>query len=698
MKGFTSRKMPDQNERKPLIDIQAIDSKDKAQKAIEQLRKALRYHNYRYYVLDDPTVSDSEYDKLMQQLQSLEEEYPELQDPNSPTQRVSGEVQEELGTVTHPKPMLSLKAVYNDSEVLNFDETCKKSLDDKYVEYVAEPKYDGLSIELIYENGNLTSAATRGDGYTGEDVLGNIKTIREIPMQLRSEEISYPRMIAFRGEVYMRIDEFNLLNKQREKEGEEPFANPRNAAAGSLRQLDSRITAKRPLHVFLYEILDCEGCSFSSHWEELIAFKSWGLKVNLQDSRRCKNIEEALAYYAEMTEKRDELPYEIDGVVFKINDLATREKLGFRQRDPRWAIAYKFKPRQGTTKLENIIVQVGRTGKLTPVAILKPIRIGGVEVSRASLHNQSEIERKDIRIGDTVLVERAGDVIPYVVKPIKDDRDGSEVKFIMTHRCPVCHSEVLMSEDNKTARCTNINCPAQVRERIIHFTQKAAMNIQGLGDKKVRQLMDANIITSISSIFYLKKDDVEKLEGFGKKSAQNLVDEIEKSKVQTVTRFIFALGIPNVGEHLARVLAENYQTLSDIKKASKEELLSIYEIGPEVADSIIKFFSQDENLLQIERLKEAGLTLENPVYKIGEKKLPLDGLKFVFTGTLQKWPRSEAQKMVEDLGALATSSVSKETDYVVAGENPGSKIIKAQKNNVTILNEEEFKTFIQQKK
>ncbi len=690
--------MPDQNERKPLIDIQAIDSKDKAQKAIEQLRKALRYHNYRYYVLDDPTVSDSEYDKLMQQLQSLEEEYPELQDPNSPTQRVSGEVQEELGTVTHPKPMLSLKAVYNDSEVLNFDETCKKSLDDKYVEYVAEPKYDGLSIELIYENGNLTSAATRGDGYTGEDVLGNIKTIREIPMQLRSEEISYPRMIAFRGEVYMRIDEFNLLNKQREKEGEEPFANPRNAAAGSLRQLDSRITAKRPLHVFLYEILDCEGCSFSSHWEELIAFKSWGLKVNLQDSRRCKNIEEALAYYAEMTEKRDELPYEIDGVVFKINDLATREKLGFRQRDPRWAIAYKFKPRQGTTKLENIIVQVGRTGKLTPVAILKPIRIGGVEVSRASLHNQSEIERKDIRIGDTVLVERAGDVIPYVVKPIKDDRDGSEVKFIMTHRCPVCHSEVLMSEDNKTARCTNINCPAQVRERIIHFTQKAAMNIQGLGDKKVRQLMDANIITSISSIFYLKKDDVEKLEGFGKKSAQNLVDEIEKSKVQTVTRFIFALGIPNVGEHLARVLAENYQTLSDIKKASKEELLSIYEIGPEVADSIIKFFSQDENLLQIERLKEAGLTLENPVYKIGEKKLPLDGLKFVFTGTLQKWPRSEAQKMVEDLGALATSSVSKETDYVVAGENPGSKIIKAQKNNVTILNEEEFKTFIQQKK
>jgi DNA ligase (NAD+) len=689
--------MPEQNERKPLIDIKTIDSKDEAQEAIEQLRKALRYHNYRYYVLDDPTVSDSEYDKLMQQLQALEEKYPDLQDPNSPTQRVSGEVQEELGTVTHPKPMLSLKAVYNDSEVLNFDETCKKSLDEEHVEYVAEPKYDGLSIELIYENGNLISAATRGDGYIGEDVLGNIKTIKEIPMQLRSEEISYPGMIAFRGEVYMRLDEFNLLNKQREKKGEDPFANPRNAAAGSLRQLDSRITAKRPLHVFLYEILDCEGCSFSSHWEELLAFKSWGLMVNLQESRRCKNIKEALAYYAEMTKKRDELPYEIDGVVFKINNLVAREKLGFRQRDPRWAIAYKFKPRQGTTKLEDIIVQVGRTGRLTPVAILKPVRIGGVEVSRASLHNQSEIERKDIQIGDTVLVERAGDVIPYVVKPIKDDRDGSEKEFIMPDRCPVCHSEVFMGEDKKTARCTNISCPAQVQERIIHFTQKAAMNIHGLGDKKVRQLMDAHIITSISSIYYLKKGDVEKLEGFGKKSAQNLVDEIEKSKDQTLPKFIFALGIPNVGEHLARVLAENYQTLSDIQHASYDKLISIYEIGHEVAESITKFFSQDENMLQIQRLKEAGLKLENLVYKIGEKKLPLDGLKFVFTGTLHNWTRSEAQKMVEDLGAQATSSVSNETDYVVAGENPGSKVNKAQKNNVTILNEEEFKTFIQQR-
>ena len=688
--------MPDRNEIMPLIDLNKIDSKGTARQAVEQLRKALRHHNYRYYVLDDPVISDAEYDELMQKLQVLEQKYPELQDPNSPTQRVSGEVKEELGTVTHPKPMLSLKAVYNDSEVLNFDETCKKSLEKKNVEYVAEPKYDGLSIELIYENGNLTTAATRGDGYTGEDVLGNIKTIREIPLKLRSEQIPIPSKIAIRGEVYIRKDEFNILNMQREKEGEDQFANPRNAAAGSLRQLDSKITAKRPLHIFLYEILLCEDCSFKTHWDELIAFKEWGLKVNLHESYKCKDIKEALNCYNKMGEKRDDLPYEIDGVVFKVNNLADREKLGFRQRDPRWAIAYKFKPRQGTTKLENIIVQVGRTGRLTPVAILEPVRIGGVEVSRASLHNQSEIERKDIRIGDTVLVERAGDVIPYVVKPIKENRTGDEKIFIMPDRCPVCNSSVLMSEDKKTARCTNINCPAQVRERIIHFTQKAAMNIQGLGAKKVRQLMDAHIITSISSIFELKKDDVISLERFGEKSAQNLIDEIEKSKDQTLHRFLFALGIPLVGEHLARVLAEHFQTLTDIRNATKEDLLSIFEIGPEVADSITTFFSQDENLLQIEKLKEVGLTLENPVYKIGEKKLPLDGLKFVFTGTLHEWTRSEAQKLIEDLGAQATSSVSKETNYVVAGENPGSKLEKARKNNVTILNEEEFKNLLEE--
>ena len=687
--------MPDKNFIKPIIDIQKIGSSSAAEEAIEKLRKALWYHEYRYYALDDPIISDAEYDELMQQLETLENKYPNLIIPSSPTQRVGGQVNEELGTVTHPKPMLSLKAVYNDEEVLNFDDSCKKILNELSVEYVAEPKYDGLSVELIYEKGLLTTAATRGDGYTGEDILANIKTIKEIPLQLRHDEIPIPRMIAIRGEVYMRLDEFNALNTRREKDGEDPFANPRNAAAGSLRQLDPRITAQRPLHVFLYEILDCDGCTFSTHWEELLAFKAWGLKVNLAESRQCRSINEALKCYAEMTEKRDNLPYEIDGVVFKVDSLSERDKLGYRERDPRWAVAYKFKPRQATTKLIDIIVQVGRTGKLTPVAILEPVRISGVEVSRASLHNQSEIERKDIRIGDTVLVERAGDVIPYVVKPIKEDRTGNENIFVMPDRCPVCGSSVFMSEDKKTARCTNIICPAQIRERIIHFTQKSAMNIQGLGDKKVQQLLDAQVINSISSIYYLSKDDVINLDGFADKSAQNLIDEIEKSKTQTLPKFIFALGIPNVGEHLARVLAQNFKTFSDIRNATRDQLLSIFEIGPEVADSIIAFFSQDQNLLQIERLKDAGLTLQNPVYKTGEHALPLEGLKFVFTGTLHNWTRSEAQKLVEDLGAHATSSVSKDTNYVVAGENAGSKLNKARQHKVSILNEEEFKKFIE---
>lgn len=678
----------------PEIDINGITTENNAAKAVEKLRDALRYHNYRYYVLDDPVISDAEYDMLMLTLQQLEEKFPSLKDSNSPTQRVGGEVKEELGTVTHPKPMLSLKAVYNDDEVINFDETCQKELQERQVGYVAEPKYDGLSIDLIYEEGILTTAATRGDGYTGEDVLNNIKTIHEIPLKLRSEKESVPSKIAVRGEVYMRIDEFNEFNKQREKNGEEPFANPRNAAAGSLRQLDSKITAKRPLHAFLYEVLDCEGCECTNHWQELMAFNEWGLKVNLAQSRECKNIDEILSYYRDMEKKRESLPYEIDGVVFKVNNLEDRQKLGVRQRDPRWAIAYKFKPRQATTTLKDILVQVGRTGKLTPVAVLTPVQIGGVEVKRASLHNQSEIEKKDIRIGDTVLVERAGDVIPYVVKPIKDDRDGSEKAFEMPEHCPICHSNVIMSEDKKTTRCTNINCPAQVRERIVHFTQKAAMNIKGLGKKRVIQLMDAGLIKSISSIYDLTKQDIAQLDGYGDKSADNLVEEIEKSKEQTLQRFMYALGIPLIGEHLAQVLAENYSTLEDIAHTSQETLQHIYEIGPEVAESLTVFFSQRENIEQIGKILDAGVTLTNPSFRTDERTLPLEGKKFVFTGALEKWSRSEAQKLIEKLGARATSSVSKETDYVVAGKDPGSKLEKARKNNVRILSEEEFTKLI----
>ncbi|MBS3741730.1 MAG: NAD-dependent DNA ligase LigA [Candidatus Cloacimonetes bacterium] len=687
--------MAESNQKNLDIDLEKITSEEEAKKAVAKLTKAIRYHNYRYYVMDDPVISDAEYDKLMRQLQKLEQEYPDLQDPNSPTQRVGGEVKEELGTVKHPTPLLSLKAAYKKEEIINFSETCQKELNNNKIEYVAEPKYDGLSIELIYEDGNLTTAATRGDGNTGENVLSNVKTIAEIPLKLRSEKNESPAKLVVRGEVFMLKDEFNDFNKKREGKGEDPFANPRNAAAGSLRQLDPKTTAERPLHVFIYEVLLCNGCDFENHWQELKAFEDYGLKVNMTQSQKCDDIHEALRYYDEMAEKRDELPYEIDGIVIKVNDLKDRDKMGVRQRDPRWAIAYKFKPRQGTTNLENIKVQVGRTGKLTPVAKLEPLNIGGVQVSRASLHNQSEVEKKDIRIGDTVLVERAGDVIPYVVKPIKDERDGSEKKFHMPDKCPVCNSEVVMSEDKKTTRCPNINCRAQVRERIIHFTQKAAMNIQGLGKRRVIQLMNANLIDSISSIYDLEKDEIADLERYGDKSAQNLIDEIENSKEQTLQRFIYALGIPLIGEHLAQVLAQNYKTLEDIKNADKEELEQIHEIGPEVADSITVFFSQEDNLEQINKILDAGVELQNPAYREKDKKLPLEGKKFVFTGAMDEWTRAEAKKLVEDLGGRATSSVSGETDYLVAGENPGSKLEKAKQNNVEILNEKDFKNLLE---
>jgi len=690
--------MAETKQKKPDIDLRKIFSKEEAKEAVSKLTEALRYHNYRYYVMDDPVISDAEYDKLMQQLQKLEQKYPDLQDLNSPTQRVGGEVKDELGTVEHPEPLLSLKAAYKDNEILNFAETCQKELNREDVEYIAEPKYDGLSIELIYEEGKLTTAATRGDAYTGEDVLNNVKTIAEIPLKLRTEKTQPPKKLVIRGEVYMRKDEFNDFNKKREEEGEDPFANPRNAAAGSLRQLDSRLTAKRPLHAFVYEVLQCEDCNFVNHWQELQAFKDLGLKVNLEQSQKCDDIKEALRYYDEMAKKRDDLPYEIDGVVIKVNNLEDREKMGVRQRDPRWAIAYKFKPRQGTTKLKEINVQVGRTGKLTPVAKLEPLNIGGVQVSRASLHNMSEVEKKDIRIGDTVLVERAGDVIPYVVKPIKDERDGSEKKFHMPDKCPVCNSEVIMSDDKKTTRCPNINCRAQVRERIIHFTQKAAMNIQGLGKRRVIQLMNADLINSISSIYDLEKDEVAQLERYGDKSAQNLIDEIENSKEQTLQRFIYALGIPLIGEHLAQVLAQNYKSLEDIKNADKEELEQIHEIGPEVADSITVFFSQSDNLEQINKILDAGVELKNPAYREKEEELPLEGKKFVFTGALEEWTRAEAKKLVEDLGGRVTSIVSGETDYLVAGKDTGSKLDKAKKNDVTILKEAEFKELIDSKK
>lgn len=679
--------------KKPDIDVEKIESKENAKDTIEELRDAARYHNYRYYVLDDPVISDKEYDKLMKDLQKLEDKFPELQSPDSPTQHVGGEPREEMGVVKHPFPMLSLKAVYEEDEVRNFDKNCREKVDARKLKYVAEPKYDGLAVELIYEDGKLKVASTRGDGEKGEDITENIKTIKEVPLKLLElEGEKAPGRLVVRGEVYIRIDEFKELNDSLEESDKKTFANPRNAAAGSLRQLNPKITAERPLKIFLYESPECDSREFQTHWEIIESLPKWGLKVNEEHLKLCDNIDQAIEYHKKMAEKRDDMPYEIDGVVFKVNDLEQRSELGVRSRDPRWATAYKFEPRRDTTQLKDIEVQVGRTGKLTPVAILEPVHIGGVEVRRASLHNQSEIEKKDVRIGDTIMVERAGDVIPHVVKVIKEDRNGSEKKFSMPDECPVCGGEVVTSEDKKQTQCTNMSCPAQVKGRIEHYASKSAMDIQGLGEKRVEQLFEADLIENVASLYKLKKEDLTSLERYADKSAENLLEEIEESKKTTLPRFIYALGIPLVGEHVARVLAANYDTLDDLKKTSKDDLQNIKEIGPEVAESVVTFFKQEENLKVIDEILDHGMKLKNQA--AGKGGQPLEGLKFVFTGELEEWTRDEVKRMVEDLGARATSSVSSETDYVVTGPGAGSKLEQAKKKNIKILDEKEFKEFI----
>ena len=686
--------MPDV-ETQPDIDFDAIDAKDAAAEAAARLREALQYHNYRYYVLDDPVISDAEYDRMLDQLQTLEDEYPAVRTPDSPTQRVGGAPRDELGTVRHPVPMRSLKSAYAEEDVRAFDETCRTELDVERVAYTVEPKFDGLAVELIYEEGQLVQAATRGDGRTGEDITANMKTIPEVPLRLRTADRPAPERLVVRGEAYMRKDEFNAFNRERVEAGEDPFANPRNAAAGSLRQLDPSVTAERPLHIYFYEVAPGEDRDFDTHADALAALPEWGLRVCATHVHRCDGIDDALAHHADLEAQRDDLPYEIDGVVIKVNDLAAHETLGVRQRDPRWAVAYKFKPRQATTTIDDIIVQVGRTGRITPVAKLEPVEIGGVEVSRASLHNQNEIDQKDIRIGDTVLVERAGDVIPYVVKAIPDTRDGSEAAYHIPDACPVCGAEVVLSDDKKQAFCTGgMACPAQLRGRLTHYASREGMDIEGLGEKRAAQLIDAGLIERISDLYALEKDDLLELERFADTSAQNLLDEIEASLEQDLDRFLYALGIPLVGAHGARLLATHLGDLDAIMAAREEELQAIGDIGPEGAHSIVAFFDEPANRAVIAAIRAAGLTLTNP-YRASEQ--PLEGLTFVFTGQLEEWTRDEVERLVERLGGRATSSVSGETDYVVAGPGTGQKRDDAAAHDVPMLDEAAFKALLDER-
>lgn len=684
-------------ELKPEADIDEISSESEAEEAVEKLRDAIRYHDYRYYVKDDPVISDAEYDELMNTLEELEDEYPDLQAEDTPTRQVGGEPNEELGLVDHPVQMLSLKSVNDEENVKNFDATCRDELNTDSPKYICEPKYDGLAVELIYENGQLKQASTRGDGQTGEEITDNIKTIREVPLKLLDEaDREIPDTLVVRGEVFIPKEQFTEMNRRRADEDKRTFANPRNAAAGSLRQLDPKVTAGRPLHLYIYQIASAEDHGFESHWEVLQTLPKWGLRVNGDLSRKCEGIDEVIEQYRHFKDLREDLDYEIDGMVCKIDGMENQETLGNRSDSPRWAIAWKFPPKRERTTIKDIEVQVGRTGKLTPVAHLEPVQIGGVEVKRASLHNQNEIDKKDIRIGDKVITERAGDVIPHVIKPIKDERDGSEEKFTMPDECPVCGSEVVMSDDKKQTHCPNIDCKAQKRERLQHFVSQDAMDIEGLGKKRIVQLMNNGLIEHAPDLYNLKKEELTELEKFAGKSAQNLIDEIEESKEQTLHQFLFALGIPHVGSHMARVLAENFDTLENLKKAGESELTDINEIGAEVAKAVTVFFNEEKNLEIIDKLMDYGIKLENPYAQSGEQ--PLEGLKFVFTGKLDDWSRDEAKEMVERLGGRATSSVSHETDYLVKGPGSGSKEDDAREYGISILDEKEFKKLLKDKK
>jgi DNA ligase (NAD+) len=657
------------------------------EKRIPELRGILQDHNYRYYVMDDPTISDGEYDTILRDLQSLERENPNLVTSDSPTQRVGSHPVSKFGTIKHRIPMLSLANAMNEAELVAFDERMQKGLDQESVTYMAEPKLDGLGVELVYENGTFIHGSTRGDGFTGEDITHNLKTIRGIPLSLRTNDLPAPPLLEIRGEVFIRKNDFKDLNEKQELNEKSAFANPRNAAAGSLRQLDPTITAERPLSIYCYEAGMSNGVEFIDHSSFLDSLKKWGLPVNpfIQIVTGSKGLTQ---FHQKLEDQRNDLAYEIDGTVFKVNNYNKREDLGTRSRSPRWAIAGKFKAQQATTVIHDIDIQVGRTGALTPVAKLEPVYIAGVTVTNTTLHNQDEIVRKDIRIGDTVLIERAGDVIPKVVKVIKEKRPNWTKPFQIPNACPVCQHETHRSEGEVILRCGNISCPRQIKGRIQHFASKLALDIDGLGEKIVDQLVNEDLIQSIDDLFNLKQETLEKLDRLGEKSAKNLVDAISNSKDTTFARFIYALGIRNVGEHIAKVLEKQYSgNLTEFQDTTVEELEAIVEIGPIVAETVIQFWSDDSNKIMVQNCLDYGVRLADVEVNLHQ---PFAGQTFVFTGSLQKSTRKEAKDILENLGGKSSGSVSEKTDFVIAGSGAGSKLKKAGDLGISILTEEEF--------
>jgi DNA ligase (NAD+) len=655
------------------------------QAQLETLRQQLRHHNHLYYVLDDPHIPDVEYDRLFRELQSLEAAHPELITPDSPTQRVGAAPLSEFGEIRHAIPMLSLGNVFSDEELLAFDKRIHDRLkSDAETEFVAEPKLDGLAISILYENGVFTRAATRGDGETGEDVTQNVRTIKSIPLHLMGE--GWPAKLEVRGEIYMPKAGFEAFNAKMRALGEKTFVNPRNAAAGSLRQLDPRLTAQRPLDMFCYAVGLVEGGTVpETHYAILQQFRAWGLRV-CPDIRIVPGAQGCLAYFREIGAKRSSLPYDIDGVVYKVNAIAIQQELGFVSRAPRWAIAHKFPAQEEITELEGVEFQVGRTGALTPVARLKPVFVGGVTVSNATLHNMDEIERKDVRIGDYVIVRRAGDVIPEVARVIPDRRPADAQVIVMPTHCPVCGSEVERPAGEAVARCTGgLYCPAQVKEAIKHFASRKAMNIDGLGDKLVELCFEQGLIRHVDDLYRLQATQVAALERMGEKSAENLINALEKSKATTLERFIFALGIREVGESTAKVLARHFGSFEALQAADEAALLQVPDVGPVVATNIAHFFSEPHNRDTIGHLRELGIHWQNYVVKPTEA-LPLVGKTYVITGTLSR-SRDEIKADLEGLGAKVAGSVSKKTTALIAGENAGSKLEKAESLGVAVLDE-----------
>ncbi|UMZ74533.1 NAD-dependent DNA ligase LigA [Natranaerofaba carboxydovora] len=666
-----------------------------AKKKIQELKKTIEYHNHKYYVLDSPEIDDKEYDRLMKELIELEENYPSLKTPDSPSQRVGGEPLDEFSRVRHTVPMLSLANAENEQELREFDNRLRRLIgDDRSFSYVCELKIDGLAVSLVYENGVFVRGATRGDGLVGEDITNNLKTVRSIPLSLNS---SYN--LEVRGEVFMPKGAFYKLNEEKEKKGEEPFANPRNAAAGSLRQLDPKIAAKRELDIFLYSVPyidieeNIEKKEFQSHYETLEFIKSIGFKVNPY-IEKFSTIEGVVDYCTGFLERKPELQYDIDGIVIKVDEISIQNELGTTAKSPRWAIAYKFPAEKKVTQVQNIIINVGRTGALTPVAFLEPVNVAGSVVKRASLHNEDILNEKGIKIGDFVEIQKAGDIIPEIVRVIEEKRTGEEKDFVYPKECPVCKTEAVRLEDEAILRCINPSCPAQTVEKIIHFVSRDAMDVEGLGDKLVEKLYNEGLIKDVADLYYLSKDDIAGLSGFGEKSAENLINAIEESKSRPLTNLIFALGIRFVGKKAAGLLAKKYRTIDKLLDAKEEDIAEIPGMGEKIADSIVKFLSDENSLSLINKLKEAGVNMEETQEDEGEDRSfegsIFNGKSVVLTGKVEGYSREEVKKILDRLGADVKNSVSRNTDIVIAGEDAGSKVDKARELGVEIMSGEEF--------